>query len=254
LRAEQSEAWQSPNVLELIIKLVRIKDKLTEILKLLKTLYPDAHCALNFKNPHELLIATILSAQCTDERVNKVTEKLFKKYKTIKDFANADLLEFEKDIYSTGFYRNKAKNIISAAKIIYKEHKGKLPKDFEKLLELPGVARKTANCVMGNAFNIATGVVVDTHVIRIAQKLGLTKNQDPKKIEEDLIKLLPKDEWINFSHMIIWHGRKICIARRPKCEICRLSKICPSAMTITPTPTLPISLTLLQHDSHSQSY
>jgi endonuclease-3 len=207
---------------------VKLKEKINEILKSLKKLYPDAHCALNFKNPHELLIATILSAQCTDERVNMVTEKLFKKYKTIKDFANTDLLEFEKDIYSTGFYRNKAKNIIGAAKIIDKKYNGKVPKDFDQLLELPGVARKTANCVMGNAFNIATGVVVDTHVIRITEKLGLTKNKDPKKIEEDLIKLLPKEEWINFSHMIIWHGRKICIARRPKCEICKLNRICPS--------------------------
>ncbi len=207
---------------------MKLKEKINEILKSLKKLYPDAHCALNFKNPHELLIATILSAQCTDERVNMVTEKLFKKYKTIKDFANTDLLEFEKDIYSTGFYRNKAKNIIGAAKIIDKKYNGKVPKDFDQLLELPGVARKTANCVMGNAFNIATGVVVDTHVIRITEKLGLTKNKDPKKIEEDLIKLLPKEEWINFSHMIIWHGRKICIARRPKCEICKLNRICPS--------------------------
>ncbi len=200
-----------------------------KIIAILKKLHPNAQCALNFKNPHELLIATILSAQCTDERVNKVTEKLFKKYKTIKDFANADLLEFEKDIYSTGFYRNKAKNIISTAKILDKEYNGKVPKDFDELLKLPGVARKTANCVMGNAFNIATGVVVDTHVSRITQLLGLTENTSPEKIEKDLIEIIPKEEWINFSHLIIHHGRKICIARRPKCEICKLKKICPSS-------------------------
>lgn len=208
---------------------MKLKDKSDEILKLLKKQYSNAKCALNFKNPLELLIATILSAQCTDVRVNIVTEKLFKKYKNVKDFANANLQEFEKDIYSTGFYRNKAKNILSTSNIIYKKHKGKVPKDFEELLKLPGVARKTANCVMGNAFNIPTGVVVDTHVSRITQKLGLTKNKAPEKIEEDLTKLLPKEEWISFSHMIIWHGRKVCIARRPKCEICNLRKLCPSA-------------------------
>ena len=199
------------------------------ILSLLKKHYKDSKCALNYKNPFELLVATILSAQCTDERVNIVTDKLFKKYKTVKDYANADIKEFEKDVYSTGFYRNKAKNIIATAKIISDAYKGRVPKNFDKLLELPGVARKTANCVMGNAFNIPSGVVVDTHVSRITQRLGLTKNADPNKIELDLIKLIPKDEWINFSHMLIWHGRKICDARNPKCEICFLNKLCPTA-------------------------
>lgn len=208
---------------------MKLKDKSNKILSLLKKQYSNAKCALNFKNPLELLIATILSAQCTDERVNMVTDKLFKKYRNVKEFANANLQEFEKDIYSTGFYRNKAKNILSTANIINKKHKGKVPKDFEELIKLPGVARKTANCVMGNAFNIPTGVVVDTHVSRISQKLGLTKNKTPEKIEEDLIELIPKEEWINFSHMIIWHGRKVCIARRPKCEICSLKRLCPSA-------------------------
>ena len=202
---------------------------LKKILSLLKKQYPKAECALNHKNPLELLIATILSAQCTDERVNIVTNKLFKKYKTAKDYANANLQEFEKDIYSTGFYRNKAKNIISTCQIIEKRYKGKVPKDFDNLLELPGVARKTANCVMGNAFNIPTGVVVDTHVSRISQRLGLTKNSDPNKIEQDLIKIIPRDEWIIFSHRLIWHGRKVCDARKPKCEICNLNKLCPSA-------------------------
>lgn len=200
-----------------------------KILSVLKKEYPDAHCELNFKNPLELLIATILSAQCTDKRVNIVTKDLFKKYKNIKDYVTANLSEFENDIRSTGFYRNKAKNILNSCSIIYKKHKGKVPQDFDELLKLPGVARKTANCVMGNAFGIATGIVVDTHVSRISQKLGLTKNHDPKKIEEDLRKIIPKSEWINFSHQIIWHGRKICDARKPKCEICVLNKLCPSS-------------------------
>jgi len=203
--------------------------KAKEILSLLKKTYPKPKCALNYKNPLELLIATILSAQCTDERVNMVTEKLFKKYKKIKDYVGANINEFEKDVYSTGFYRNKARNIISTCVILDKKYKGKIPADFNKLLELPGVARKTANCVMGNAFNIPSGVVVDTHVSRISQRLGLTKNTDPNKIEQDLIKIIPKDEWIIFSHRLIWHGRKICDSRKPKCEICNLRKLCPSS-------------------------
>ncbi len=200
-----------------------------KIFSLLKKHYGNPKCALNYKNPFELLVATILSAQCTDERVNIVTEKLFKKYKTVKDYASADIREFEKDIYSTGFYRNKAKNVIATARIINDRYKGRVPKEFDKLLELPGVARKTANCVMGNAFNIPSGVVVDTHVSRITQRLGLTKNTDPNKIEQDLIKIIPQSEWINFSHMLIWHGRKICDSRKPKCEICFLNKMCPAA-------------------------
>lgn len=204
-------------------------DKVKRIIKLLKKQHPEAKCALRHKNALELLISTILSAQCTDQRVNIVTEKLFKKYKNAKDYTNANLKEFEKDIYSTGFYRNKAKNIIAACNIIDKKHKGKVPKDFNQLLELPGVARKTANCVMGTAFGIPSGVVVDTHVSRITQKLGLTKNTDPNKIEQDLMKTIPKDNWIMFSHWLIWHGRKICDARKPRCEICLLNKLCPSA-------------------------
>jgi len=207
-----------------------MKKRTKKILALLKKDYPKVKCALNHKNPHELLIATILSAQCTDERVNIVTEKLFKKYKTIKDFAKANLKEFEKEIYSTGFYKNKAKNIIATCNILQKKHKSKVPQNFDELLHLPGVARKTANCVMGNAFNVSSGVVVDTHVSRITQRLGLTKNSDPVKIEKDLIKELPKNEWIMFSHRLIWHGRKICDARKPKCEICSLKKLCPSAL------------------------
>ena len=205
------------------------RNKTNKILSLLKKHYLKAKCALNFKNPLELLIATILSAQCTDERVNIVTEKLFKKYKTVNDYVGANLQDFEKDIYSTGFYRNKAKNIISTCQIIDKKYKGKVPNDFDELLELPGVARKTANCVMGTVFDIPSGIVVDTHVSRISQKLGLTKNTDPNKIEQDLIRIIPQDEWISFSHRMIWHGRKICNAKKPKCEICFLNKLCPSA-------------------------
>lgn len=206
------------------------KKKLSsKIISHLKKDYPEAHCELNFKTPLELLIATILSAQCTDKRVNLVTKTLFKKYKTVKDYANANLKEFEEDIHSTGFFRNKAKNIIGSCQIILKKHNSKVPCDFDELLKLPGVARKTANCVMGNAFNIPSGVVVDTHVSRITQKLGLTKNTDAKKIEEDLIDLIPKDEWIMFSHRLIWHGRKVCDARKPKCPACSMKKFCPSA-------------------------
>lgn len=207
-------------------------NKVEKIVALLKKQYPDAQCVLKHKNPLELLIATILSAQCTDERVNIVTQKLFKKYKKARDYANVNLKDFEKEIYSTGFYRNKAKNIITSCQIIDKQYKEKVPKDFNELLKLPGVARKTANCVMGNAFNIPSGVVVDTHVSRISQRLGLTKNTDPKKIEEDLMKIIPKNEWIMFSHRLIWHGRKVCDARRPRCEICTLNKLCPSAFNI----------------------
>ena len=206
-----------------------VSTKTKKILALLKRDYPRPECALKHKNPLELLIATILSAQCTDERVKMVTEKFFKKYRNVKSYANADIREFEKDVYSTGFYRNKAKNIISTCQIIDKKYKGKVPDDFDKLLELPGVARKTANCVMGNAFNVPSGVVVDTHVSRISQRLGLTKNTDPNKIEQDLIKIIPKNEWIMFSHRLIWHGRKVCDSRRPKCEICSLRKLCPSS-------------------------
>lgn len=204
-----------------------------KILALLKKQYPKVTGALNYKNPLELLISTILSAQCTDERINIVTKKLFSKYRKIKDYANANLKEFEKDIYSTGFYRNKARNIITACQIIIKKFKGTVPNNFDELLSLPGVARKTANCVMGNAFGIPSGVVVDTHVSRITQRLGLTKNTDPNKIEQDLIKIIPKNEWIMFSHRLIWHGRKVCDARKPKCEICNLNKLCPSAFKVS---------------------
>lgn len=199
-----------------------------EIIKRLRKNYPEAHCALNHSNAFELLIATILSAQCTDERVNIVTAELFRKYRTPQEFASLSQAELEKEIRSTGFFRNKAKNIRAACEKLVANFKGKVPQTMEELLKLNGVARKTANVVMGNAFGIASGVVVDTHVMRLSQRLGLTKKKDPKKIEEDLQKLVPKKDWIMFSHWLITHGRKVCNARKPKCGECFLRDICPS--------------------------
>ena len=200
-----------------------------KIIKRLKITYPNAKIILNFSNTWELLVAVILSAQCTDIQVNKVTEKLFKKYKTIKDYANAPQEVFEQDIRSTGFYRNKAKNIINTAKIIIEKHNGEVPHAMNELLTLPGVARKTANIVLSNAYNINEGIAVDTHVMRLSQRLGLTNNKNPEKIEQDLIKLYPKDEWNKVTYLLIEHGRAICQAKKPKCDKCILSNICPSA-------------------------
>jgi len=200
-----------------------------EIIKILKKGYPDAKIALRFKNTWQLLVATILSAQCTDVRVNKVTPVLFKKYKTISDFAEAGLKEFEKDIHSTGFYKNKAKGIISSAKKILNEFNGKVPDTIEELTSLPGVGRKTANVILSSGFGIVVGIVVDTHVIRLSDRLGLTENKDPEKIEKDLMKIIPQEDWRVFSHLLILHGRKICVARRPLCAECRINKLCPSA-------------------------
>ncbi len=198
-----------------------------EIIKRLKKEYPDAHCALNHTNAFELLIATILSAQCTDVRVNIVTADLFRKYRNPEDYIAVDQTELEQDIRSTGFYRNKAKNIQAACQKIIDNFGGEIPKDMEKLLTLNGVARKTANVVLGNAFGIASGVVVDTHVRRLSNRLGLTKQQDPVKIENELNKLVPKKDWVMFPHWIIWHGRAICKARKPLCNECVLEDICP---------------------------
>lgn len=200
-----------------------------EIIKRLKKAYPDAHCALNHSNAFELLIATILSAQCTDERVNIVTANLFRKYRKPQDYVNATQAELEKDIHSTGFFRNKAKNIRAACEKIINNFNGEVPQTMEEILTLNGVARKTANVVLGNIFGIASGVVVDTHVSRISQKLGLTENTTPEKIEKDLQELVPKKDWIMFPHWLISHGRAICIARRPKCGECTLENICPSS-------------------------
>jgi endonuclease III len=194
--------------------------------KLGKT-YPAATCALNFETPLQLLIATILSAQCTDVRVNIVTKELFKKYPDAKAFAAARLPQLQREIQSTGFFRNKAKNIKACCQAIMATYDGQVPRDLESLVKLPGVGRKTANVVLGTAFGLATGVVVDTHVARLSYRLGLTANTDPVKIEQDLMSLLPKKQWIDFSHRLIHHGRQICVARKPRCSICPLAGICP---------------------------
>ena len=199
-----------------------------KILLLLKKEYPKAKIALNFSTPLEILVATVLSAQCTDARVNIVTKSLFKKYRKVQDYAKANLKTFEQEIRSTGFYRNKAKNIISTAQKIVKDFNSKLPDSMDKLIQLPGVARKTANIVLFNGFGKVEGIAVDTHVSRLSQRLGLTKNQDPEKIEQDLMKLLDKKEWGKFSYLLIDHGRKICDAKKPKCLECILQKLCPS--------------------------
>jgi endonuclease-3 len=205
-----------------------LKKRAAEIIKRLRKAYPDAHCALNHSNAFELMIATILSAQCTDERVNIVTADLFRKYRGPDDYLNVAQEELEKDIHSTGFFRNKAKNIQAACKRLIEVYNSEIPQKMEEILTLGGVARKTANVVLGNAFGIASGVVVDTHVGRLSQRLGLTTNETAEKIEKDLMELVPKKHWIMFPHWMIFHGRQICIARKPKCEICVLGDICPS--------------------------
>ncbi|MHC4758675.1 MAG: endonuclease III [Planctomycetota bacterium] len=202
--------------------------RVKKIWSVLKKIYPDAKIALNFLSPLELLIATILSAQCTDKRVNIVTKELFKKYRSAADWAEADLSEIETDIKSTGFYRNKASNIKSACMIIDKQFKGKVPGTLEELVKLPGVGRKTANCVLGDAFGIP-GITCDTHVIRLSRRLRLSENSDPVKLEFDLAEIVPKKNWTLFSHLIIYHGRNICKARKPDCKICPIAEYCPVA-------------------------
>jgi len=206
-----------------------MKSRANKIIVRLKQEFPDARTALEFSNPLQLLISTILSAQCTDVRVNLVTPALFAKYRSVKDFALVDRSELEVEIKSTGFYRMKAKHIIDASRVIEEQYGGRVPKTMDELLSLPGVGRKTANCVLGGAYGIQNGIVVDTHVIRLANRLGLTKNDAPDKIEQDLMKLVPKIEWYRFSNLLILHGRKTCKARTPLCEKCVLSKICPSS-------------------------
>lgn len=203
------------------------KKQARQVVALLKREYPDATCALVHDTPFELLIATILSAQCTDQRVNIVTKDLFKKHSTPAALAAVPISRLEKLIQSTGFFRNKAKNIHACCVKLVEEHGGEVPADMEKLVHLPGVGRKTANVVLGTAFRIASGVVVDTHVTRLSQRLGLSHHEDPIKIERDLMGQLPREEWIDFSHRMIWHGRRICKARRPLCGSCVLEKICP---------------------------
>ncbi|HYM77184.1 MAG TPA: endonuclease III [Candidatus Dormibacteraeota bacterium] len=201
-------------------------DRVAEILKRLNDLYPEVTCALTHASAWELLVATILSAQSTDVNVNRVTPELFRKYPTVEAFAALTPEQLEPDVRSTGFFRNKSKSVVGAAKKVVAAFGGQVPDDIEKLLTLPGVARKTANVVLGSWFRKAEGVVVDTHVHRISRRLELTKENDPQKIEQDLMKILPRDRWILFSHQIIWHGRKLCIARKPKCAECALENLC----------------------------
>lgn len=205
-----------------------VPERIAEILQRLEAAYPNAECALHHRNAWELLVATILSAQCTDARVNMVTPELFRKFPTPQAMAEASLPAIEEEIRSTGFYHNKAKSISGAAKKIVGEFGGKVPKTMAELLTVPGAARKTANVVLGVAYRVAEGVVVDTHVLRISNRLGLTKQTDPKKVEQDLMKIIPKDHWIQFSHEMIHHGRQVCIARKPRCADCTLETLCHS--------------------------
>jgi endonuclease III len=202
--------------------------RIIKIIELLSKEYPDAHSALDFTNPLELIVSTILSAQSTDKTANKITEELFKKYKKAADFAKADINKFEKEIYSSGFYHSKAKNIINMAKTLVKDFGGKVPDSMEELIKLPGVARKTANIVLTAAFHKAVGIAVDTHVKRLSQRLGLTKNENPDKIEQDLLKIVPEKHWGKFNFYFVDHGRAICDAKKPKCPECVLGQYCPS--------------------------
>lgn len=207
------------------------KERAAKIIQRLEEEHPDAKIALDFSNPLELLVATILSAQCTDERVNIVTKTLFKKYTKPEDYANANIAELEQDIKSTGFYHNKAKNIQNCCKLLAEKHHSQIPKTMEELVELPGVARKTANIVLYGAYGIIVGVAVDTHVRRLSQRLGLTENQDPEKIEKDLMNLTPKEKWMRLADLLVFHGRRVCNAKKPQCNTCVLNQICPSAFT-----------------------
>ncbi len=210
-----------------------LKARVRDVIRRLKRAYPDAKCSLNHSNPFELLIATILSAQCTDERVNIVTADLFRKYKKPEDYLAVSPRELEKDIQSTGFFRNKTKSIQGTSKMLTEQYGGTVPHTMEELLELPGVARKTANVVLGNAFEIKAGVVVDTHVTRLSHRLGFTQAKTAEKIELDLVPIVPKKDWVIFPHLMIAHGRKICKARTPLCDECPVEKQCPSSFLKT---------------------
>ncbi len=222
----------------IITKHSALKIRANEILIRLKRLYPDAVCSLNYETPVQLLVAVILSAQCTDERVNMVTPELFRRFPTAHDLANADLEELMELIKSTGFYRNKAKHIQGACRMIVEKFGGQVPQLMEDLLQLPGVARKTANVVLAHAFGINAGVTVDTHVKRLSRRLGLTRHEDPLKIERDLMNLLPQPDWENWSIRLIYHGRAVCTARKPLCEQCALADLCPKILTpiVSPVP------------------
>ncbi len=209
------------------------RESLPSLISRLIKEYPSPKTTLHYRGPVQLLVSTILSAQCTDKRVNKVTEKLFKKYKFVGDYANAELPELEKDIRQTGFFRNKAKNIKNASKILIEKFDGQVPNTMKEMLLLPGVARKTANVVLTSAYGVIEGIVVDTHVKRLSQRLGLTNNNDPKKIEKDLMDIVPKNKWAQFSFLLISHGRKVCQARKPICNKCMLNDICTSKTNLT---------------------
>ena len=208
------------------------KTQVITIIGLLEKNYPNAKTALKYTNPLEILVATILSAQCTDKRVNIVTKSLFKKYRTVEDYANADLDELEELVRSTGFYRNKAKNIKKSGQIIVESYNSQVPRTMSELIELPGVARKTANIVLSNAYGIIAGIAVDTHVRRLSKRLGLTANINPNKIEKDLMESVPKSHWKRITDLLIFHGRNVCTARKPKCNLCSLNDICPSALKV----------------------
>ena len=208
------------------------KTRLQKIIELLEKEYPKAKTALHYNSPLEILVATILSAQCTDKRVNVVTKSLFKKYKTAEDYANADLGELEEAVRSTGFYRNKAKNIKRSGRMLVEKFDSQVPRTMNELLELPGVARKTANIVLSNAYGVIEGIAVDTHVRRLSKRLGLTENKNPNKIEADLMLIVPKSRWKRITDLLIFHGRNICMAKKPKCGACVLNKICPSAFKV----------------------
>jgi endonuclease-3 len=209
------------------------KARLRKISRQLKSAYPDAKCTLNHSNAFELLIATILSAQCTDERVNIVTADLFRKYRKPEDYLKVSPSELQNDIRTTGFFRNKAKSIQGTAKMLTEQYGGRVPNTIVELLELPGVARKTANVVLGNAFGVSSGIVVDTHVTRLARRLGLTEQKQAEKIERDLVEIVPRKDWVVFSHLLIAHGRKVCKARNPLCAQCIIEKLCPSSFLKT---------------------
>ncbi len=208
------------------------KQRVEKLIELLEKQYPDAKTALNFTNPLEILLATILSAQTTDVTVNKVTKNLFKKYHTAEDYVKADIVELEQVIHSTGFYHNKAKNLQKCCQLLVEKFHSQVPKTMDDLVELPGVARKTANIVLFNAYGITAGIAVDTHVTRLSQRLGLTQQKDQNKIEQDLMQITPKEKWMPLTDLLIFHGRNVCKARKPQCEVCVLNKICPSAFTL----------------------
>ena len=213
-------------------RLPKAPERMPELLARLKGLYPDAHCELDHRNAFELLCATILSAQCTDARVNLVTPALFAKYPDAPALARARPAAVEAIIRPTGFFRNKTKSLIGMAQAVVADHAGRIPSSMEELRTLPGVGRKTANVILGNAYGINEGVTVDTHVGRVSRRLGLTKHDDPEKVEQDLMKLIPRDDWALFSHLLIFHGRRICVARKPKCGECALAGMCPSAFKV----------------------